>query len=377
MTILLGALALINCGFAALLIWPAYVSGAVTGQIPDFAAFWAAGAMTLEGTPALAYDWPAHRTAEVAGLGREFDGWMPWHYPPTAQVLVTPLAVLPLFPAMAVWLAVTGALFLWTCWRILPDRCAVLAGFAAAPTALTLVNGQMGFLLAAAMGLALLNLERMPVRAGTVLAVLSIKPHLVAAVPLVLAAAGRWRALAAGALGTLALAAASWALLGGGTWAAFVTSIERTAAAFTGDGAVVQRWVMGAGAYGWLRYQGFGSGTALAAQGIVSLAVLWLTVRAWRDRALGADIKAALLAYGALAAAPRVLSYDLHILVIGALFQVRHGLRAGFAWWELWLLALAAVGATLSLVAPPGAMPVLAVVLFTGCWAARRGITAG
>ncbi len=77
------------------------------------------------------------------------------------------------------------------------------------------------------------------------------------------------------------------------------------------------------------------------------------------------------MAYGALAAAPRVLSYDLHILVIGALFQVRHGLRAGFAWWETWILALAAAGATLSLVVPPGVTPALSVALFASCWVAR------
>ena len=183
-TLLLGALALIHLGFAAALIWPSYVTATVTGQIPDFSAFWAAGVLTLEGAPALAYDWPSHRAAQVTGLGRDFDGWMPWHYPPTAQLLVTPLGLVPLFPAMIGWLALTGALFLWTCWCILPDRNAVLAGLAAAPTALTLVNGQMGFLLAAVMGLALLQLGHNRAGAGTaagaLLALLSIKPHLVA-----------------------------------------------------------------------------------------------------------------------------------------------------------------------------------------------------
>jgi hypothetical protein len=364
-TALLAALAALNIAFAAVLIVPSYVTLAVPGQLPDFAAFWAAGAMTLEGDAALAYDWEAHRAAEVAGLGRDFNGLMPWHYPPHVQMIVTPLGALPLFPAMILWVGGTLALFLWTCWRILPQANAVLAGLAAAPTALTLVNGQIGFLMAALLGLALLNLDRRPLRAGLLLGLLSLKPHLVVAVPVPLILAGRWKAVLGGAAMTLALAALSWVLLGGETWSAFIASITRTSGVFAGEKG---KWTMYASLYGGLRFNGLGFTPALAVQGFAALAVLILTVKAWRNPATPAELRAALICFAAVVATPRVLSYDLHILVIGALFQMRHALRAGFFPGEQLLLALAALAAFLSMLAAPGANAALGVALLAGCW---------
>ncbi len=367
-TALLAALAALNLAFAAVLIVPSYVTLTVPGQIPDFAAFWAAGRLTLEGAPALAYDWQAHRAAEVAGLGRDFAGWLPWHYPPPVQLAVTPLAALPLFGAMALWVGATLALFLWTCWRIVPHPNAVLAGLAAAPTAMTLINGQIGFVIAALLGLALLDLERRPARAGLLLGLLSFKPHLVVAVPVALIAAGHWRALATGAASVLALAALSWAALGAETWAAFVASIPDTTRVFAGTGAAEQDWAAAAGAYGWLRYLGAGFGPAMAAQGAVALVVLALTVWAWRAPATTPETKAALICFAAVAVTPRVLNYDLHILVIGALFQTRHALKHGFVPGEQLVLAGAALAAFVSMLAAPGLNPALAPALFACCW---------
>ncbi|MEE8454436.1 MAG: glycosyltransferase family 87 protein [Limibaculum sp.] len=364
-TALLAALAVLNLGLAAVLIVPSYVTLTAPGQIPDFAAFWAAGRLTLEGTPALAYDWQAHRGVEVAGLGRDFSGWMPWHYPPHVQLGVAPLAALPLFVAMVLWAGATLAVFLWTCWRILPHPNAVLAGLAAAPTAMTLINGQIGFLIAALLGLALLDLDRRPVRAGLLLGLLSLKPHLVVAVPVALIAAGHWRAVLWAAGSVLALAALAWAALGAETWAAFVASITQTSGVFAGEAG---RWTMYAGTYGWLRHLGIAFGPAMAAQGAVALLLLALTVRAWRAPAVTPEIKAALVCFAALAVTPRVLNYDLHILVIGALFQTRHALKHGFVPGEQLVLAGAALAAFVSMLAAPGLNPALAPALFAGCW---------
>lgn len=369
--VFLAALAVINTGFAAALIVPSYVTRTVTGQIPDFAAFWAAARLAQEGSPALAYDWNSHRAVEVGGLGRDFAGWMPWHYPPPVQLMVMPLGDLALFPAMAVWLAVTGALFLWACWRILPHPAAPLAGLAAAPTALTLVNGQIGFLIAALIGLALNDLSRRPFGAGLILGLVSIKVHLVAAAPVVLIASGRWRIVAGGALGTGLLALVSWLALGGGTWEAFFASIAKTTGAFSGTGAGVQRWIMSASPFGWLRYNGIDMVPALSVQAAVALPVLWLTVRAWRAPWVSDETRAALLCFATLAVTPRLLNYDLHVLVIGALFQVRHGLRHGFAVYEHWVLAGAAIAGVLGLVMPPALTPALPLVLFLTCWQAQ------
>ena len=373
-TIMIVALALFNLGFAGILIWVAYIApqpGAFNNSgaaIPDFTAFWAAGRLTLEGTPTLAYDWQAHRAVEVAGLGRDFSGWMPWHYPPPFQLMVTPFAALPLWTAMALWVSLTLGFYLWVCWRILPDPLALAGALAAAPTAIILVNGQTGFLVAGLLGLCLLMLDRRPVLAGIVLGLISIKPHLALAAPFALAAGRRWRAFAAAGVTVIALAALAWAVFGGTIWTAFVNSFNDTAGVFVGTGVGKQRWEMVANLYGWMRLLGTGFGPALAAQSVLALAVLAPLILAWRSDRLTPEVKAALLCFATATVTPRILNYDLHMLVIGALFQTRHALRAGFYPGEQLLLAVAALSAFISILFAPGVTGLLAPALFAGCW---------
>ena len=75
-----------------------------------------------------------------------------------------------------------------------------------------------------------------------------------------------------------------------------------------------------------------------------------------------------MVCFATVAATPRVLNYDLHILLIGALFQCRHSLAHGFYRGEQPLLAVAALGAFVALLFSPGLNPALALALFTGCW---------
>jgi hypothetical protein len=374
LAVLLAGLAVINLAYAGTLIWFAYVAPnpqefAAQGlPIPDFAAFWAAGRLALEGAPALAYDWEAHRAVEVAALGHEFSGWMPWHYPPPLQLAMAPFAWLPHWPAMALWSGLTLGLYLWTCWRILPDRLALAAAFAVAPTAMILINGQTGFLMAALLGLALLQVDRRPLLCGVLLGLTGVKPHLVAAVPPVLAAAGRWRTVAGGLAAMAALVVVSWGVLGGEVWRAFSGSLGETAGVFAGTAAAEQRWSMGASLYGGLRLYGLGFTPALALHAVPALAALGLTVKAWRAPGVTPELRAALLCFATLAATPRVLQYDLHILLIGALFQVRHALAHGFFRGEPLLFGVVAFGAFAALLLPPALNPVLPLMLFAGCW---------
>jgi len=371
---LLIALAVINLGYAAALIWLAYVArdpeqvGSAGMTIPDFTAFWAAGRLALDGIPALAYDWQAHRAVEVAALGHDYVGWMPWHYPPPFQLVMAPFAALPHWVAMALWCALTFALYLWACWRILPDWLTLVAALAVAPTAMIFVNGQTGFLIAAVLGLALLEVDRRPFRSGLLLGLIGFKAHLVAAIPLPLLATGRWRTIAGGLVMLAALVAVSWAALGTEDWTAFVDSTRESGKVFANSGMARQRWEMGASVFGGLRYADLDYRTALAIHAAAALVVLVLLVRAWRNPAASPDVKAALICYGTLAATPRVLNYDLHILLIGALFQLRHALGHGFYRGEQLLLAFVTLAAFVSLLFAPGLTPVLPLALFAACW---------
>jgi alpha-1,2-mannosyltransferase len=187
----------------------------------------------------------------------------------------------------------------------------------------------------------------------------------VVAVPLPLIAAGHWRTVLGCAAATLALAALSWLALGGDTWSAFIASITQTSGVFAGEAG---KWTMYASLYGGQRFAGLGFTPALALHAILALAVLSVTIRAWRSPAASPELKAALICFAAVVATPRVLNYDLHILVIGALFQARHALRLGFYPGEQLLFGAVALAAFLSMLAPPAANPLLGLILFGGCW---------
>lgn len=342
------------------------VFGVTAPPVPDFAAFWAAARLTLEGMPALAYDWEAHRAVEVAGFGRDFPGLMPWHYPPPFQLIVAPLGALPLWPAMAIWVALSGFMFLAVCWRILPRVEALLAALAAAPTAMTIVNGQAAFLIAALAGAGLLGTERRRPFAGAALGALIVKPQFALAAPLALAAGRCWRTFWIAAVTVVILCSASWLVLGTATWAAFLRSIGETTAVFASDH--IQRWAMGANLYGFLRWLGLPFGPSFSFQLVLSSAVLALLWRVWGRSDVCFALKAALFCYASVAASPRVLNYDLHLLAIGGLFEARHALAAGPWRGEILLLAAALVGAFASMVFAPGVAPFLAPALIMGLW---------
>src|SRR5207237_2691224 len=82
-------------------------------------------------------------------------------------------------------------------------------------------HGHNGFLTAALIGFALVNLDTRPILAGILFGLLAYKPQFGLMIPLVLFATGRWRAVvAAGAtVGLLALAATL--AFGFDTWHAF------------------------------------------------------------------------------------------------------------------------------------------------------------
>lgn len=57
----------------------------------------------LEGTLAAAYDWPTHKAMEVAALGRPFDDYFGWHYPPPFLFVAAALALVPYTAAFVLW----------------------------------------------------------------------------------------------------------------------------------------------------------------------------------------------------------------------------------------------------------------------------------
>lgn len=156
---------------------------------------------------------------------------------PLAAWLLRPIASLPLWTGMAVFLLASAVAMLAGA-RILEGllprtlsgrrrSLLVVLTVASLPAAMTLVLGQWdGFtLLAAAGALWALSTDR-PLAAGLLLSVLLVKPQLVWLVPPLLLAASRWRLLAGFAVGTAVWLGSGLLLIGPSQLAAMVSLVR-------------------------------------------------------------------------------------------------------------------------------------------------------
>ena len=304
----------------------------------DFVSFYAAGALANEGNPALAYDHAAHLAAEerVTGAGIEYQFF---NYPPVFILLCAALARLPYLVAFILFEVATLALYLLIACRILGERGGTaLVALLAFPLVFWNIGlGQNAFLTAGLFGAATLLIDRRPIVAGLLFGALCYKPQFAVLVPLALAAAGQWRAIAAAGASAAALVLASLALFGAGTWQGFLATVAASPAMYE-SGRILFAGM--ANSFGAARLLGAGAPLAYALQAAVSLIAAGVVVVVWR-RPLSLPTRAATLAAASLVAAPLALLYDLMLGTIAAAWLVRDA-NSSSAWpWQK--LALAAV----------------------------------
>jgi alpha-1,2-mannosyltransferase len=310
----------------------------------DFANVYAAGKLALAGEPAQAYDWPAHHEMQKRISGREDIGYFGWHYPPAFLIVATALAALPYLAALFVYQAATLAAYLVVVRRIAGCPEAWLLALAFPAVFVNVTHGHNGFITAALLGGALLVLDHRPLVAGALLGCLAYKPQFGLLVPLVLTVTGRWRVIAAAAATVLAIAALTWALFGADVFAAFWHSLPMTQRVIL-EGAPGFHKIQSV--YAALRQLGVPTASANAVQMATTLGVAALLVVLWRSAA-AFELKAAALLVGCVLATPYALDYDLVVLAPAIAFLAAHGLRQGFAPWEiallvaLWVLPLVA-----------------------------------
>lgn len=337
------------------------------GNASDFVNVWAAGKLVLQGHPADAYDWPLHKAMEVIAVGHPFNGYFGWHYPPTFLFIAAALALLPYVPAYLCWLLVTFPGYL-LCVREITNEHAGFFLAAAFPAVLAnCVVGQNGFLTAALIGATLLLIARRPLVAGFFLGLLTYKPHLGLLFPVVLAASGHWRTIAAASVTALAMMLASWLAFGSETWQAFFASIGHTSQAFLSDGWADFSKLQTA--FGLTRTLGGSETLAWCVQGAVAAASAVAISLLWRSRA-DDEIKAAALSLGAMLATPYLYTYDLVVLAIPLAFLFRLGRARGFLDREMAGIGIACL---LVLIFPFVKLPVgFAAVLVVAALVARR-----
>lgn len=360
-------LALVNAGAVVYLLATQKGGVDVNGFLigTDFISFWTSGRMLLAG--ANVYDTAAH-----VAVQREFYAmpgeYTAFFYPPNFLPFVWPLGLLPYFPALAAWLAVTGAAFLaavraWFRELGLKGPAVVLVA-AFPPVFVTLTHGQTSFLMAALLGGGLLLVGRRPWLAGILIGLATIKPQFGLLVPLALLASGQWRTIAGAGAAALALAALAAAAFGPQVWADWL-AITRTASTATAGGNI--GFAKMVSVFAGLSLVGVPAAAAMAVQVATSLALAASVVVAGWRRAFTPGLAALVLA-GAPLATPFVLDYDMVLTAFPLAFLFARARAEGFADGERITIAAVFAGAAfarpLAINAGVPIMPLLLAALF-------------
>ena len=302
----------------------------------DFVPFWSAANMIWQGRPEAAYD-PVQLGDVFKDLMGVDGGNYAWFYPPTALLIVAPLAALPYLPALTTWLAVTFCGYLSLLWSMLPRREALIPILAFPPVFINLGHGQNAFLSSALLGWGLVLLPRWPWLAGMLLGALVYKPHLGLLIPLALLAANNWRAMGGATLAALSMIAASYMIYGEAVWVAYLENYQLPRRVLE-EG--ILPWPKMISVFATARMLGATVPVAWALQGMVGLVVAVVVWQVWR-RPGHYWVKAALLPAAALLAPPLVWDYDAVSLSVTLAALVTVGLRDGFLDWEVSVLAWA------------------------------------
>jgi hypothetical protein len=308
----------------------------------DFLSFWTTGHMLQE--HANVYDVAAHAAAQRTFYAAD-DAYTAFFYPPSFLPFCWPLGLLGYFPALVLWLALTGAAYLFAVRQWL-RRCGLaqpllvlLAAFP--PVLITIAHGQTSFLVAALLGLGALLVPSRPWLAGVLFGLATIKPQFGLLVPVALLLTREWRVIGGAVLGAALLGGVSTLAFGSQVWADWF---------HIGSAA---RGAMDQGAVGYAKMQsllaaamllGAPSGLAYALQGALTLAVIgavgWASWRRRFDLSL-----AALVLAGAPLATPFVLDYDLVLLAFPLIWLGAQAIGQDFWPWEKLVFAATFIAA--------------------------------
>lgn len=302
----------------------------------DFIAPYAAATLARAGDPAAASDFERLHAVEQEILGAP-EELTPWLYPPTALLLMLPLALLPYLAALALWLAAQVAVFIWALRRLFPHPLMPALVLAFPGTGQSLLAGQNGLFTATLIAGGLGQLERRPLLAGLCFGGLAYKPQMALAVFCALLFGAHWRSLAMAIVTALGFAAASALVLGIAPWLAFLHQLDGAMGLFR-DGLIPLDSMVTA--FGALRLAGAGMAAASAVQLAVTLTALAALAHVWRRRG---DLawRGAALALAIPLTTPYAFNYDLPLLLLPIAWLAGAGLATGFRRGEALLLVAA------------------------------------
>jgi multidrug transporter EmrE-like cation transporter len=277
----------------------------------DFIIFYAASALTLKGQAMAAFSAKAMLAAERAAVAGTPAGLL-WCYPPSFQLLIAPLALMPFAAAYAVWSGLGAAAYLAVVTRVSRHRWTLLFACAFPGLFVTLWQGQTSLFVGAALGAGLMLLDRRPWIAGAVLGLLVCKPQFAILLPLLMLGTGRWRSIGGAAISVMAALAISAAVFGLPLWRMFLTNLPEVSASLT-RGELP--WAKVPSVFVALAWLGLPHTLAMALHVAIGLAVALATLASWR-RPGPLPLKAALAVLATLIITPYSFNYDLVLLAL-------------------------------------------------------------
>jgi len=282
-------------------------------ELVDFDDFYIAGQLVWRGEIDKAYRFATMSEMQKAISGTEF--FLPWTYPPQFDLLVAPLALLPLAMAYALFVSATLGAYLLTLRRIGGTNF-VSALIVMCPAILiTIKCGQNGFLTGTLIGLACLGLQANSAWAGLPLGLMIVKPHLAIGFALYTLVTRRWGTAIVAAATVLATSVIATVLLGASVWTA-VFDGAKEARIFLEQGFYPLHRMIST--YAVLRSLQAPAFVAMAAQICVALGALG--VIAFASRRLNVRQSLGVTAIASLLISPYAYDYDLPILGIGFAF---------------------------------------------------------
>jgi alpha-1,2-mannosyltransferase len=302
----------------------------------DFITFWSASRLTLDGNPAAAFDFNAIGAAQRLAVPASKKLFL-WHYPPTYQLLIAPLALLPYLPSYLLFVGITLCAYLALVRRLLDLRDAYVLILAFPATFICAFHGQNSFISAALFAAAVLTMVRAPPLAALCFGLLAFKPQLGILVPVALIAARQWRMLAICAFTAAAYAGLSTLVFGLDLWRAFLH-----------NGLVVRSvleqamlpWDKMPTAFVFLRLLALPAWFAYAAQAATALVAGLAVVVVWRRCGI-TYLSGAALVSATLLVSPYLFDYEMAMLAVPLAIVASDMARRGYSKWErISLLAL-------------------------------------
>lgn len=320
-------------------------------RITDFAEFWAAGKQIRYGHAPSIYDMAQHISLQGRLLGQAPVYGLAYPYPPSSLLFVWPLGWLDYLTAWSLFVAFGALAWLAVLKAITRDwLLAALMALCAGGATYSVLLGQNGFYTAALLCGGLVLLPSRKILAGTLIGLLTFKPHMAMVAFLALLMWREWKALGASVATVAVLSAITIPLWGVEIWAAFLDGTVRQADMITQSLAHIAVTKGQSVAEIFTPWLGLQKAMAMQlAAALIANALVW--------RLCKAEQRTAAVVCATLLTTPYSFLYDLTALTGAAAFLLRNHPR----WDEICaiLVALALPPLWFLIWAPVGPVPAL------------------